>query len=95
MRLVFDLDGTLCSDTNGKYADAVPFQDKIFAVNDLFDRGHTIVIHTGRHWDNLQATALQLALWGVKYHSLVLGKPTADFIVDDKAVEFDKIRELI
>lgn len=95
MRLVFDLDGTLCTETKGEYIMAKPMQDRIFVVNDLFDAGHTIVIHTGRHWDNLQFTYSQLALWGVKYHALVMGKPTADYIVDDKAVDFDKIKELL
>ena len=31
-------------------------------------------------------TAKQLAEWGCKYHHLFLGKPAADYYVDDKGV---------
>jgi len=91
MRLVIDIDGTICSDTRGNYKEAKPFTDKIMMLNDLFTDGHLIVLHTGRHWDNLLLTYNQLAFWGVKYHSLVMGKPPADFLADDKAEGIDEI----
>ena len=33
-----------------------------------------------------ELTINQLKLWGVKYNSLYLGKPSGDFYIDDKAV---------
>ena len=30
-------------------------------------------------------TKQQLDDWGVKYHELIMGKPHADFFIDDKA----------
>jgi len=36
--------------------------------------------------DFYELTKGQLASWGIKYHSLQLGKPAADYYVDDKAV---------
>ncbi len=29
-------------------------------------------------------------MWGVKYHSLIFGKPSFDIIVDDKSLGFKK-----
>jgi hypothetical protein len=31
-------------------------------------------------------TKQQVDRWNIKYHALFLGKPTADFYIDDKAV---------
>ena len=35
-------------------------------------------------------TENQLKTWGVKYHKLILGKPSYDVYVDDKNFEFKK-----
>ena len=34
-------------------------------------------------------TKMQLDIWGCKYHELILGKPSADYYIDDKAVNSD------
>ena len=31
-------------------------------------------------------TKMQLDIWGCKYHDLILGKPSADYYIDDKAI---------
>lgn len=86
----FDLDGTLCSLTNGNYEVAVPFQDRISHVNSLHEAGHAIIIFTARgatSGKNLHSlTVEQLTSWGVKFDRLVMGKPHFDLLVDDKAV---------
>ncbi|OIP10498.1 MAG: hypothetical protein AUK49_03830 [Betaproteobacteria bacterium CG2_30_68_42] len=86
----FDIDGTLCTNTEGDYEHAEPYPDVIAEVNRLFDDGHTIMLlsargtTTGIDWR--PATERQLAAWGVRYHVLHLGKPSADVYVDDKAI---------
>jgi hypothetical protein len=86
----FDLDGTLCTNTEGAYELAQPILDRIARVNGLFDSGNKITIFTARgsttgiDWTEL--TAKQLLSWNVKYHSLILGKPFADLYIDDKGV---------
>tara|TARA_B100000925_G_scaffold19428_1_gene13317 strand:- start:83 stop:310 length:228 start_codon:yes stop_codon:yes gene_type:complete len=35
-------------------------------------------------------TEKQLKDWGCKYHTLILGKPHADFFIDDKGVNSDE-----
>ncbi len=32
-------------------------------------------------------TKLQLDIWGCKYHELIMGKPHADFFIDDKGIK--------
>ena len=86
----FDIDGTICTNTEGKYEDAAPFYEVIERINELFDNGDTIYFQTARgattgiDWRSL--TEKQLSEWKVKYHKLFLGKPTADIYVDDKAI---------
>ena len=44
----FDLDGTLCSQQDLDYENALPFVKRVKHVNDLYDDGHTIIIDTAR-----------------------------------------------
>lgn len=94
---VFDIDGTICTLTNGNYESAKPMTDRIESINRLYDLGHTITFHTARgmnrHKNNQEMatkefykiTENQLSEWGVKYHYLFMGKPAGDVYVDDKA----------
>ena len=99
MTYVFDIDGTICSQTEGDYENAKPFSDRINTINKLYDKGHRILFHTARGMgrsDNSQVfaerllykfTINQLEEWGVKYHGLFLGKPSGDMYIDDKGVK--------
>lgn len=93
-----DIDGTICSQTEPPYdRPPVPFFDRIRKVNCLYEEGHTVILHTGRHWNHLHITLNQLAQWGVKYHTLTMGKPVADIYVDDRAIDdidfFERMRD--
>lgn len=85
----FDIDGTICSLTDGDYDDAIPFLRRIKTVNRLYDEGNKIIYFTARgsttgiDWTDV--TAAQLKDWGAKYHELHLGKPHYDVYVGDKA----------
>ena len=48
MKLCFDLDGTLCTNTYGKYKKAKPYKDMISMLNKYYDMGCTIIIQTAR-----------------------------------------------
>lgn len=92
-----DVDGTICTDTQGKYPTATPFKDKIQKINKLYDEGHTIVYYTARGMTRAKGdvhkayeycydlTQNQFEEWGVKYHELRLGKPYYDVFFDDKS----------
>lgn len=102
MTYVFDIDGTICvkmCENDGDfYHETTPFVDRIEKINQLYDEGHTIFYMTargmGRHNNNsafaieefYELTSAQLKSWGAKYHHLFLGKPAADFYIDDKGI---------
>lgn len=89
----FDIDGTLCEQEKKDYSRARPFMERIKSVNLLYGEGHRIVLFTARGSksgiDWLDVTRQQLENWGLRYHELIMGKPHADFYIDDKAVHPD------
>jgi capsule biosynthesis phosphatase len=99
MRYVFDIDGTICTNTNGAYENAIPFVSRIEKINKLYDEGNHITIFTARgmnSYKNNQIEAInkyysftekQLKFWNIKYHDLILGKPQGDFYIDDKGIK--------
>jgi len=100
MVYVFDIDGTICTNTNGNYGFAEPFPDVIKSINFLYDKGNTIKMMTARgattNVDWTELTEEQLANWGVKYHELIMNKkPYGDIYVDDKAVNIDTFKLLM
>jgi len=93
-----DIDGTICSVTEGHdYEKAQPFFDLIKVVNCLYDCGHRIIIHTARGMasgnDYKGITEKQLKEWGVKYHQLIMTKPNCHVYIDDKAMRPDEFLE--
>ena len=87
MRYVFDIDGTILNTDYIGCNKNVLFSEKyIDKINKLYDKGEIIILHTGRHWDYLERTILDLKTIGIKYHTLVMGKPPADVVIDDKAM---------
>jgi len=98
---VFDIDGTICTQSEGDYENAEPFAERIKKINELYEGGHKIIFMTargmGRSNNNRDAayglfydfTFNQLKAWGVKFHELYLGKPEADLFVDDKGAHCD------
>ena len=99
MIYVFDIDGTICNNTYGKYEDAIPFSDRIKHINKLYESGNKIVYFTARGMGRYKGdvkkvyeryfdfTKEQLEKWEAKYHELILGKPSADFYIDDKGIK--------
>ena len=45
---VFDIDGTICTITDGDYETAKPLQARIDQINKLYDEGHEINFLTAR-----------------------------------------------
>ena len=71
-------------------------------INNLHKKGHYIIIFTARFMgrtnnDYKKAneigydfTLSQLNQWGVKFDKLLLGKPSFDLMIDDKAYNYSK-----
>lgn len=86
----FDIDDTICKSIGTDYASAEPISDRVVRINQLFDEGHIIKFYTARgsksgiNWR--EETEKQLRDWKINYHELHMGKPYADFYIDDKAI---------
>lgn len=104
----FDLDNTICYTEGNNYNSSLPNNEFIDKINFLYESGHIIKIFTARgmtsykgdvslvYFNLFTKTRSQLESWGVKYHQLILGKPSFDFFIDDKNLtigEFNKIVE--
>lgn len=99
-QFVFDIDGVIAIKREDlDYGQAEPNERMIQIVNKLYDLGNRIVLFTARGYvtgiDWRPATERQMKEWGVKYHELHMGKPNADYYVDDKMLSLDFLyREL-
>jgi uncharacterized HAD superfamily protein len=86
---IIDIDGTICTDSRGRYELARPMASRIQYFNELYKNGNKIIYWTarggnsGKDWTEL--TKKQLEEWGVEYTELKMNKPSYDFWIDDKA----------
>lgn len=93
-QFVFDIDGVIAMKREDlDYGQAEPNERMIRIINKLYDLGNRIVLFTARGYvtgiDWRPTTEKQMKEWGVKYHELHMGKPNADFYVDDKMLSLD------
>jgi len=95
-RFCFDLDGTLCTNTEGAYERrGLPWA--IERVNALIDSGHQITIFTARRQhdrDRIGPSSRQPSFWigACATTSSVSASPGADVYIDDKALHADAWR---
>lgn len=90
MQIVFDLDGTICTEEKMfSRSLARPIRKAIKVVNALFKEGHTIIIYSARSWTEYEMTHCWLKNHKVKFHQLVMGKPQGDLWIDDRAIQPD------
>ena len=100
--ICFDIDNVICTTKGRNYHQAKPKSQVIKTINKLYENGHYIKIFTarymGRNKENqkkayqvgFKKTYNQLMKWHIKFHILIMGKPTFDICVDDRAVGFKK-----
>lgn len=93
-QFVFDIDGVIALKREDlDYGQALPNERMIAIVNRLYDMGNRIVLFTARGYvtgiDWRSVTEKQMEEWGVKYHELKMGKPNADFYIDDKFLDMN------
>jgi hydroxymethylpyrimidine pyrophosphatase-like HAD family hydrolase len=87
MIFVIDLDGTLLTDEKGNYAGAVPIEERVEKVRELFADNNTIIIQTARNPIYYDFTKIQLYQFGIPYHGLSVGaKVYGDIYIDDKGM---------
>ena len=90
-KYVIDIDGiigTLIDDDD--YSKSSPIIENINGINKLYDEGHEIILFTARGYESgidwRTLTEERFSAWGLKYHCLKFGKPSADFYIDDKLI---------
>ena len=91
MNIFIDIDETICYyEGERDYSKAIPLKNNIEKANALYDKGHQITYWTARGTmtgiDWREVTEEQFKRWGVKYHSLMFGKPAYDIMIDDRTI---------
>tara|TARA_E500000178_G_C16956601_1_gene723995 strand:+ start:430 stop:783 length:354 start_codon:yes stop_codon:yes gene_type:complete len=100
-KICFDIDNVICKTKNSNYKKSKPILLAIKKINQLYKKNYIILFTArfmGRTNNNVlkakkhgySLTKKQLKKWGVKYHQLIMGKPSYDLIVDDLAIYFKK-----
>lgn len=96
----FDLDGVLADTPPGlDYRRAKPRREIIALANRLKKAGHRIVLHTARgsvtgiNW--APVTRRQLRSWGLNFDELIMGKPAADYYIDDRGMHVSQMETLL
>jgi len=91
MIIYVDIDETICvTPSDRDYSKAEPLRSNISKINELYEKGNTIIYWTARgtvsgiNWRDL--TEKQFNEWGVKFHDLKFGKPNYDLFIDDKNI---------
>ena len=98
----FDLDGVICKTKKNFYRSSKPIKKAILKINQLHLNGHKVIIFTARYMGRSKENVLlakkrgynftykQLKKWDVKFDKLIFGKPSFDYIIDDKSISFKK-----
>ncbi len=89
MVIMIDIDGTICNEgPPAERPHARPLDGAVDAVNRYVDEGHTVVLWTGRGWDEYLMTKKWLDDHGFRYAQLLMGKPIVNLFIDDRARQF-------
>ena len=102
MRIVIDLDGTICPvrKEGESYADLQPFPGAKQKIRDLRAQGHYIIIQTARNMQtcgsclgkvikNVGKITLEwLDKHEIEYDEIYFGKPNGEIYIDDRALRF-------
>lgn len=92
MTFCFDIDGVLTNETEGhNYGQRTPNYPVIKKLKELYHNGNKIILQSARYHEDLAVTQSWLDAYGIPYHELHLGKPKADFYIDDLMLKVEEI----
>ena len=104
-RICCDVDGVLANTSSKKdYENSEPIIENIHLLNDLYWSGAHITLHTARYMlrENHNAKLAhdrgyeELRKWCKKhfvyYDNIVMGKPSAQYYIDDKAIQIGELK---
>ena len=92
----FDIDGVICKTKKKDYLKSKPNRRVIEIINQLYKKNKIVIFtarYMGRNKENsnlvkkkyYKKTFDQLSQWGIKFHKLIMGKPSYDIFIDDKS----------
>lgn len=96
--IVFDVDDTILTTVNRDYENSQPKMEVIEGVREMKKAGWTIILNTargmGRSNGNIESVRQEVieeiekfcTKYDVPYDSIQIGKPWAEYYVDDKAL---------
>lgn len=98
-RFVFDIDGVIAKlEPQLNYEQTSANERMVRIINKLYDMGNEIILFTARGYvtgiDWTETTRKQMEAWGVKYHQLIFGKPNADYYIDDKMLDMNRLYDI-
>lgn len=99
--IVVDIDDTISFTYNRDFENSEPNEEVINKINEHYDNGWKIILFTARGAKSCNTleekeakyrdvTERWLKKHNVKYHTLMFGKPNADYYVDDKNISVDE-----
>jgi capsule biosynthesis phosphatase len=103
MRIVIDLDGTICyhKEEWQTYSDVLPKEGVQELIRGLREKGHYIIISTARNMltcdsnvgkviKNIGKITLEwLERHQIEYDEIYFGKPNGEIYIDDRALRFE------
>ena len=104
MRIVIDLDGTICpiKQPGQSYADLEPYPDAVRKLRQWKEEGHYVIIQTARNMATCESnvgrvlknvgkiTLDWLEEHEIAYDEIYFGKPNGEVYIDDRAIRFSE-----
>jgi len=91
-----DIDGTLLTyEDYEKNKWGQPIPHAMYVLNEWIENDVHVVLFTARGEDEKSALEKHLKDYKVPYDTLIMGKPHADFYVDDRAIKFTRWDEVL
>lgn len=100
----FDIDGVVFEISEG-YKNYIVIKETFNFINKLKKEGNKIILYTARKMhthsgcmgkinkDIVEETLYQLRINGIFYDEIYFGKPSADYYIDDKAINYYDLKE--
>ena len=86
LRIGFDLDGVIFEETPEVKCWETKANPKIVELIQKLRRTHVVILYTSRPYSLLEKTQAQLLKANILYDHLVMGKPSFDILIDDRAM---------
>jgi mannose-6-phosphate isomerase-like protein (cupin superfamily) len=99
-RIVVDIDGVLAEEQHQNiftqdYAKPKLVKGAVAAIKKLRKNGAFVILHTSRTEELRQVTKNWLHYARIEYDDLVLGKPSGDVYIDDRALRFESWKKCL